>query len=199
MTHAKTDPAEARIRQQVKLELRKRMRALRGALPKSAVARRSSAIARRVVALERFASANVVLAFASIQKEVSTAPIVAAAQDQGKMIAFPRVVEEGLVLFEASGAELVDGAFGVPEPPVDARAIAPEAVEFAMVPALAVDPRGHRIGYGRGYYDRLLPRLTRAWTCALAYDFQLIAEVPELDFDARVNTIVTDERTIETS
>lgn len=63
-----------------------------------------------------------------------------------------------------------------------------------MIPALAVDPRGYRIGYGGGYYDKLIPALHSARTCAVAYDFQLIAEVLELPFDVAVDLIVTDAR-----
>ena len=62
--------------------------------------------------------------------------------------------------------------------------------------ALAVDPRGYRIGYGGGYYDRLLPQLQNALSCAVVYDFQLVAEVPELPFDVTVDLIVTDAQVI---
>ena len=64
---------------------------------------------------------------------------------------------------------------------------------------MAVDPRGYRIGYGGGYYDRLLPQLDNARSCALAFDFQLIVEVPELPIDVPVDIVVTDERVIEAS
>jgi 5-formyltetrahydrofolate cyclo-ligase len=84
----------------------------------------------------------------------------------------------------------------VPEPPETATRVQPDEVDFALVPALAVDPRGYRIGYGGGYYDKLIPRLGHACTCALAYDFQLIAEVPDLPFDVAVDLVVTDERVI---
>ena len=60
-----------------------------------------------------------------------------------------------------------------------------------------MDPRGYRIGYGGGYYDRLLPQLTNACSCAVAFDFQLIVEVPELPIDVPVDIVVTDERVIE--
>ncbi len=63
-------------------------------------------------------------------------------------------------------------------------------------PRWRVDPRGYRIGYGGGYYDKLIPRLANACTCAVAYDFQLISEVPELPFDVAVDLVVTDERVI---
>jgi 5-formyltetrahydrofolate cyclo-ligase len=84
----------------------------------------------------------------------------------------------------------------VPEPAETATQIQPEDVDFALVPALAVDPRGYRIGYGGGYYDKLIPRLSEACTCVVAYDFQLISEVRELAFDVPVDLVVTDARVI---
>ena len=94
-------------------------------------------------------------------------------------MALPRVVGDELQLHLVdSETVLVEGAFSVPEPPETAKQVAPGDVDFALVPALAVDPRGHRIGYGGGYYDKLIPLLQRACTCAVAYDFQLISEVP---------------------
>jgi 5-formyltetrahydrofolate cyclo-ligase len=123
--------------------------------------------------------------------------MVEAMHDSGKRVALPRVVDDALVLHLVErDTELVEGAFSVPEPPRDAPRLQPSDVDFALIPALAVDPRGHRIGYGGGYYDRLLPALPTATTCALAYDFQLIAEVPAAPFDVAVDLIVTDARVI---
>ena len=66
-----------------------------------------------------------------------------------------------------------------------------------VVPALAVDPRGHRIGYGAGYYDRTLPRFAPpAVRRAVAFDFQLVAEVPSTEGDVAVDWIVTDARAL---
>lgn len=174
------------------------MRAVRGALPISACEGRSHEITKRAVALSNFKSAKTVLAFASIHREVRTRAIMQAAWTTGKRVALPRVVERELHLhLIGENTELAEGPFGVPEPPEDAPRISPETVDFALIPALAVDPRGYRIGYGGGYYDRLLPQLDNAHSCALAFDFQLIAEVPELPTDVSVDFVVTDERLIE--
>ncbi len=200
MSRGPTGGAEEQIRHHVKQELRKRMRAVRGALPISACEARSSEIAKRVVALDSFESAKTVLAFASIRREVRTRAIMQAAWTAGKQVALPRVVEKELHLHLVdTDTELTEGSFGVPEPPKAAPQVAPETVDFALVPALAVDPRGYRIGYGGGYYDRLLPQLDNARSCALAFDFKLIAEVPELPIDVPVDIVVTDERVIEAS
>ena len=130
-------------------------------------------------------------------KIVNLEPSIQAAWAAGKRVALPRVVGDELQLhFVDSDTVLVEGAFSVREPPETAAQVQPEEVDFALVPALAVDPRGYRIGYGGGYYDKLIPRLGHACTCAVAYDFQLISEVPELPFDVAVDLVVTDERVI---
>jgi 5-formyltetrahydrofolate cyclo-ligase len=189
--------AEQQIRQRAKVALRKQMRGVRAALPASACDARSARVTEQVLSLDEFRNASIVAAFASIGNEVRTRPLIEAALTAGKRVALPRVDEERLVLHQIDAdTKLAEGAFGVPEPPASAAVVAPEDIELAWVPALAVDPRGYRIGYGGGYYDRLIPALVRARSCALAYDFQLIAEVPELPFDARVDLVVTDARVI---
>jgi 5-formyltetrahydrofolate cyclo-ligase len=195
-----TGHAEGLLRQRAKLALRNRMRAVREALPGSACEARSSEITTRLLSLVELERASTVLVFASIRNEVRTQRCMHAAWAAGKHVALPRVIEDELRLYAvAAETELVEGAFGVPEPPADAPRVEPGDVGFALVPALAVDPRGYRIGYGGGYYDKLIPQLRNACTCAVAYDFQLISEVPELPHDVPVDLVVTDERVIRTN
>lgn len=173
------------------------MRTVRGAVPASACDARSAKISKRLCALAEIERAATILAFASIRNEVRTRPSMEAAWAAGKRIALPRVLGDELCLHLVTReTSLVEGAFAVPEPPEGSARIEPGEVDFALVPALAVDPRGYRIGYGGGYYDRLIPALTNARSCAVAYDFQLISEVPELPFDVAVDLVVTDERVI---
>jgi 5-formyltetrahydrofolate cyclo-ligase len=195
-----TGHAEGLLRQRAKLALRNRMRAVREALPGSACEARSSEITTRLLSLVELERASTVLVFASIRNEVRTQRCMHAAWAAGKHVALPRVIEDELRLYAvAAETELVEGALGVPEPPADAPRVEPGDVGFALVPALAVDPRGYRIGYGGGYYDKLIPQLRNACTCAVAYDFQLISEVPELPHDVPVDLVVTDERVIRTN
>lgn len=197
MSDDETGHAESLLRQRAKLALRNRMRMVREAIPSSACEARSAEIAKRLLLLEEFDRASTVLAFAPIRNEVRTRSSMQAAWAAGKQVALPRVVEDQLMLRLVDGhTALVEGAFGVSEPPPDSPSVAASEVDFALVPALAVDPRGYRIGYGGGYYDRLIPQLRNARTCVVAYDFQLISEVPELPFDVAVDLVVTDERVI---
>ena len=197
MSTDETERAESQIRQRAKEALRSQMRAVRETLPSSACDLRSAEITKRLFALAELERATTILAFASIRNEVRTRPCIEAVWAAGKRVVLPRVVGDELWLHAVdSETVLAEGAFRVPEPPEDTPRVAPHDVDFALVPALAVDPRGYRIGYGGGYYDKLIPQLDNARTCALAYDFQLIAEVPVLPFDAGVDLVVTDERVI---
>lgn len=189
--------ADIEIRHRAKQALRTQLRAVRSALPESACHSRSSEIATRVLTLPELVNARTVLAFASIRNEVRTREIMNAAWADGKRVALPRVVGDVLALhIVEADTVMIEGAFSVPEPDAAAPQLEPSEVDFALVPALAVDPRGFRIGYGGGYYDKLLPLLDRACSCAVAYDFQLVPEVPELPFDATVDLVVTDVRVI---
>ncbi len=173
------------------------MRAVRDALPESASKVRSARISDQLRTLEELAGAKTLLAFSSIRSEVETRATMDDALAKGRRVALPRVVEGELDLrLVAPDTLLVKGAFGVPEPPGDAPEVHPEEVDFALVPALAVDPRGYRIGYGGGYYDRLIPKLKSACVCVVAYEFQLVSEIPEQPFDVKVDVVVTDERLI---
>ena len=93
-------------------------------------------------------------------------------------------------------AALEERGYGFAEPPENAAEIANEGLSV-IVPALAVDETGQRIGYGKGFYDRLLARIAPpANSLAVAYDFQIVAEVPATEHDRRVDVVMTDARTV---
>jgi len=121
------------------------------------------------------------------------------ARELGKTVVVPRVddARRQLVMhaYEAGDA-LAPSAFGVLEPLETALRVEPSAIDLVLVPALAVDERGHRIGYGQGFYDRFLPTATGATSVCVAFDFQLVAEVPVLPSDRDVDLVVTDKRVI---
>lgn len=195
--------AEEMLRARVKTELRKRMRALRKALPPSACALRSSRIEERVAALEPVARARAVCLFWPIvdRHEVDLRPLDATLRGRGVRIAYPGIEPEtGAMTFRfvPEPDAMEEQGFGFREPSLREPEVAPGEIDVVVVPALALDPRGHRIGYGAGYYDRTLPRYAPpAVTVAVAFDFQLVAEVPESAVDVPVDWIVTDTRALE--
>lgn len=202
------DPEERReLGARVKAELRDRMRRVRHALGADLRAARSERIAKHVIALPAWSRAGCVALFVPMRTEVDVTFLERAAREDGKRIAAPRMVpdHEGdpvarwnlhLHLWE-DGVEMVESGHMVKEPPSSAPRVAGDEVDLVIVPALALDPRGARLGYGAGQYDRLLPHLPRARRVAVAFDFQLLAEIPENEHDQRVHTIVTDERVLE--
>jgi len=186
-----------------KRALRTRMRSLRGAMPASSIRERSSKIAARVVELDAWKRAATVALFSSMPDEVQCEPLVTEARASGKRVVLPVVVEEepGLRFRmgwdEAREYPRARSAFGIEEPTEESPLVGFDAIDLVLVPALALADNGHRIGYGRGYYDRTLPLCTHARWVAVAFDFQMLAEVPTRAGDVPVHVIVTDERVIE--
>lgn len=197
--------AEAVLRQRVKAELRKRMRGLRKALPASACAQRSARIVERLAGLEPIVRAKTVALFWPIEArhEVDLRPLDEILRARGVEIAYPTVeAEAGTIEFRL--VENTDSMLAHPlghrEPALLEPTVPAGRIDVVVVPALAVDPRGHRIGYGAGYYDRALPRLVPPGvSVAVAFDFQLVAEVPQTEADVAVAWIVTDARTLACS
>lgn len=192
--------AEEVLRTRVKSELRKRMRALRKALPPSACALRSAKIAERVAELEPVVRARSVCLFWPIEDrhEVDLRPLDATVRARGARVAYPAVDREtGSMTFRyvSDPEAMEEQGFGFREPKAGEPEARPGEIDVVIVPALALDPRGHRVGYGAGYYDRALPHYAPpAFTVAVAFDFQLIAEVPDSAADVRVAWVVTDAR-----
>ncbi len=136
--------------------------------------------------------------FASFRSEVDTVPMIRQALQSGKRILLPKVKGNALELFEITDldADMASGAWGIPEP----RTGKPghlEDVDLMVVPGAAFDERGNRIGYGAGYYDKLLPAF-KGMTVALAFEEQIVLNVPVDAHDVPVRKIVTEKRIIQT-
>lgn len=190
------------LRARVKVELRKRMRALRRTLPSSACAERSARIVERLGTIEPFARARSVGLFWPIEDrhEVDLRPLDAALRARGVRVAYPGVEPDAGAMtfrFVVDPDRMEPQGFGFREPSLGEPEVRPGELDAIVVPALAVDPRGHRIGYGAGYYDRALPRFSPpAISIAVAFDFQLVAETPDTSLDVPVAWVVTDNRTL---
>jgi 5-formyltetrahydrofolate cyclo-ligase len=193
---------EEMLRARVKAELRKRMRGLRRAMPASACAERSARIVDRLATLEPLSRARTVALFQPMEDrhEVDLRPLGARLLERGVRVAYPAAEPETRALtfrFVARPEDLEIGAFGIVEPTLSCPEAAPGDLAAIVVPALAVDPRGHRIGYGAGFYDRALPRFAPpALTVVVAFDFQLLAEIPQTPLDIASNWVITDARTL---
>jgi 5-formyltetrahydrofolate cyclo-ligase len=150
--------------------------------------------AERPVALPEVASARLVLAYGATPEELDPAPAVALLRARGVAIAFPRVEAPGVLGLHSAGAAdpLVRGMFGIMEPSADAPRVSAEAVDAVIVPGVAFDRGLWRLGYGGGYYDRLLPSLgSHCIRIGYAYDEQVLEEIPVEEHDVRLDALVT--------
>lgn len=189
-----------RLRVQAKAELRKKARQLRNAIPQSALSERSAQLVERLLGLPELQSKKSFALFYPIESrnEVDLLAFDAKVREGGARVAYPSVKREtGEMSFQwvANLNELEEQGNGFREPPRDA----PEALEIdvIVVPALLVDERGYRLGYGAGYYDRTLPRFCPpALSIAVGFDFQLTGELPNTAGDVRVSMVVTDKRVL---
>ncbi len=193
-------PEEA-IRFKVKAELRKRLRGVRKTAPIESCQERSRAIVARLEGLDAVAKARTVALFWPIEArhEVDLRPLDASLRARGARVAYPAIdpdTNDMTFRFVDDTSKLDEQGYGFSEPPKEAETAT--ALDVVVVPAIAVDPAGHRIGYGAGYYDRTLPKFVPPGLAIVgAYDYQLVAEVPVTDGDVACGLVVTDTRTIE--
>jgi 5-formyltetrahydrofolate cyclo-ligase len=186
-----------------KRELRRRVIARRDAIPPARRRALSEAICTRVAESPEFENARFVLLFASFGSEVDTSGLVSAALEAGKRVALPRVDPSSreLELREITAVEtdLQPGLWDIPEPILER---CPETdlaeVDFILVPGVAFDRSRRRLGYGGGYYDRILSQVTGSVPCiAICFEEQLVAEIPADDHDLRVPILMTENERIE--
>lgn len=194
-------PQDAPDAPATKATLRRRILARRDALDPAARAERSAAIVARLASMAAFQRARSVLAYASFGSEPDTWPFLRAVLAEGRTLLLPRVDRGArrLVLHRVVDLtrDLAPGTWGIPEPlPGRCPALAVPAADVVLVPGVAFDRTGGRLGYGGGYYDRLLA----AWPgprpplIAPAFELQLVDAVPLGPGDHRVDRVVTETR-----
>jgi 5-formyltetrahydrofolate cyclo-ligase len=189
--------------------LREAKRSLRGevlrardALSPESRSAASKLIAATLCARPDFVASRVVLLTLPFGSEWDTTLVLSQALAQGKKVAVPRVNEERRMLETYAVCDAVrevsPGFRGVPEPNADCPPVPLASIDWVLVPGVAFDAEGRRIGYGGGYYDRLLPMFERrAVRVAGAFELQLVERVPAAPHDATVDAIVTEKRTLE--
>jgi 5,10-methenyltetrahydrofolate synthetase len=182
---------------EAKRALRRRIKDWRDGLSSTEREAMSEQVARRVFELAAWRDARCVLAYAAFGSEVATDSITARLLAEGKSLVLPRVGDDGLVLHRIDDPErdLVAGVWGIPEPDPARPEVGPDAVELFLLPGVAFDARGHRLGYGRGYFDRALAGVPGE-KVALAFDGQVVDKVPVGPQDVPVDWVVTPTRVI---
>lgn len=185
--------------QAAKAAVRAAMLARRSSLSPEALAAASAAVTARVAALPDWETAQEILLYLPVRGEVDTRALAETALREGRRLLAPRCRETapGELDLGCLGclAEAVPGRFGIPEPPAD-RCKPPEAFspDLIVVPGVAFDRQGTRLGFGGGYYDRLLarPRTARARVVGLCHDFQLVDRLPAEPWDRPMDAVITE-------
>ena len=173
-------------------------------MPASARAQKSREITEQLLRLPAVAHATTAALFWPMEgrNEIDLRGLDAALRKRGARVAYPKTdADTGALSFHfvEQPDAMCGGPLGVCEPSDADPAAATNELDVIVVPALAVDARGHRIGYGAGYYDRALTRFSPpAVAVAVAFDFQLLVELPNTPEDVTVGYVVTESRILPT-
>lgn len=182
--------------------LRARVRATLRALAPDARAAAEAEITRRAWTVPEIAGARTLLLYASLPEEVATDAIADEARRRGIVLVYPRcLADRSMTLHTVDSPEaLRPGRYGIREPDVDACPIRRiEEVDVALIPGLAWDRAGHRLGRGAGYYDRMLADPAwRGFRCGLFFAAQEAPSVPHDAWDVPLHAIVTDQEVVRT-
>lgn len=180
-----------------KRALRREILAARDRLTAGDVAQRSERILGHLESLPEFRAAQTVHLFVSFGTEVDTGPIFEALWRRGARTVAPRVLPGRRLEHRVVSApeDLEPGFRSIPEPRLSCPLVSPEVLDLVLLPGLAFDRSGHRLGYGGGYYDRFLPACP-APRVALAFSLQIVEAVPREPHDLRADVVVTDAEVI---
>lgn len=171
-----------------KAELRKSIRQAKARQDAVQLQAWSHALCRYILGDGMWRSAGVVLLYHALPDEVDTRLLIDAGRRMGKTVLLPVCVGDELELRVFDGVTRM-GAYGIQEP-VGEVFTGFDRIDLAIVPGMAFDALGNRLGRGKGYYDRLLPRL-KAYRMGLCFPFQLVEQVPVEDNDVRMNEVVS--------
>lgn len=179
-----------------KKRIRENIIGMRDALTPAEINRWSEDIAGKLYSDYRFREAETIFIFASFGSEVDTHRIIGELLSLGKSVCIPRIVKKhtmAAVRIENLG-DLRPNKFGILEP-VGGEEIDPQEIDLIVVPGVAFDRRGYRIGYGGGFYDVFMSRIPGVDKIALAYDLQIIDRVENEKWDIRVDSLITNSQT----
>jgi 5-formyltetrahydrofolate cyclo-ligase len=199
-----SDPVGGAALHDAKRAMRERVLAARDAWAPAERRAASQSIAAAVAGLPSYAAASTVLLTLPFRSEWDTRTLVGAALDAGKTVVLPRVVTDARMLvlhaIRDPAGDVDAGYRGIPEPRPGCPVVAPQSIDWALVPGVAFDAAGGRLGYGGGFYDRLLPLFAPdVARVAGAFALQLVDRVPTALHDLRVHAIVTERQTIVAS
>ena len=173
-----------------KKALRQSIRAQKRAMTEEEIIRRSEALGRLFLESEAYQNAKTIYGYLPYNQEVRTVPMLEQALKDGKRVAVPKVYgDEMKFLYLNDLTAVAKGYSGIPEPIAD-EPVADDETALVLMPGLAFDPQGHRIGYGGGFYDKFLSAEPNHPTLALCYAFQMLPSLETEDHDIPVDYVL---------
>lgn len=173
-----------------KKQLRSIIREKKRAMTQEEIREKSRILMEKLLKTKLYQKAQTVYGYLSYNQEVQTLPILAKALEEGKRVAVPKVYgEEMRFLYLEDLSQVAPGFGGIPEPIADSP-VAEDPYALVLMPGLAFDREGHRIGYGGGFYDRFLAKEPEHPTVALCYEFQMVENLPVESFDVPVDLVL---------
>jgi 5-formyltetrahydrofolate cyclo-ligase len=173
-----------------KQALRKEIREKKRAMTEEQIVAASRRLGELFLNSQAYKQAETIYGYLPYNQEVRTVPMLQQAIRDGKKVAVPRVCGDDMVFFYMTDFDRVEKSdYGIPEPLGD-EPVADDPTALVLMPGLAFDKEGHRIGYGGGFYDRFLAAEPDHPTLALCYDFQMLPKVETEEFDIPVDFVI---------
>ena len=181
---------------QQKTETRNMLKTVRAKLPEATRMGHSNSITEQVLKLDEIKNARTIFIYISYATEVHTHELIKALLDAGKTLAVPKIVDSDFMQAESfsSWEDLVPGELGILTPGNSKPCHGP--FDVALTPGLGFTLSGHRMGFGRGYYDKWFAQNKVRHKIALAYEAQLVEDIPVEETDVPMEKIVTEKRVI---
>lgn len=147
-------------------------------------------LGRLLVQSPLYQDARTIYGYLPYNQEVRTVPMLQRALEEGKRVAVPKVYGDKMkFIYLTDLTQVVAGYAGIPEPVADGP-VADDSTALVLMPGLAFDAQGHRIGYGGGFYDKFLAAEPNHPTIALCYDFQMLSQVKTEEYDMPVDCVL---------
>ena len=173
-----------------KKELRRSIREQKRAMTEEEIVSRSEALGKLFAASESYKQAKTIYGYMPYNQEVRTVAMLEQALKDGKRVAVPKCYgDEMKFIYLDDLTQVEKGYAGIPEP-IAAGPVADDKTDLVLMPGLAFDPQGHRIGYGGGFYDKFLAAEPEHPTLALCYAFQMLPHLDTEEHDIPVNTVL---------
>ena len=173
-----------------KAALRKQIREQKRAMTEAEIISASEKLGELFAACDAYKAAKTIYGYLPYNQEVRTVPMLERALQEGKRVAVPKVYGEEMKFIYIENLSAVEkGYAGIPEPVAD-EPVADDPTALVLMPGLAFDPEGHRIGYGGGFYDRFLAEEPNHPTVALCYGFQVLPKLETEEFDIPVDVVL---------